>query len=81
MNHGCRVTTPGPPVRHGTDGGIGRLQFACKGGFGHAGHADDIRAIAFQPVDFCRRFQPRALRGRIDRRTRQRHLRRLTRAQ
>ena len=67
--HHNAVTARAAPCRAVNDDrqrGVRKTDFFRQHGFGHARHADDVGAVAFQPVDFGRRFEPRALRCSID---------------
>ena len=67
--HRDAVTARAAPRRAVDDDrqrGVREPDFFRQHGLRHARHADDVGAVAFQPVDFGRRFEPRALRCSID---------------
>jgi len=61
------VAASGGPVGDDADGSVGQFQFARQRRFGHAGHADDVGAVALEAVDFGGGFEARALRRGINR--------------
>ena len=45
---------------------VGQPELARERGLGHAGHADQRRAVAVHAVDLGRRFEPRPVHGAVD---------------
>ena len=45
---------------------VGQIELPGQRGFRHAGHADQRRAVALQPVDLGGGFQPRPVDGAVD---------------
>ena len=56
------VAATGRPVGDERKARIVDAELARERGFGHAGHADEIAAVAAHARDFGARFQPRTLR-------------------
>ena len=69
-DRGRRVAAPGRVVDDDADRRVGQLELARERRLGHAGHADQRRAVALHPVDLGRGLEPRALTPRRRRRRR-----------
>ena len=60
------VAASGGVVRNHGDGGVLEADLARERRLGHAGHADDVGAVALQAVDLRRRLEARALGRGVD---------------